>query len=66
MNSASEPPESQRDTIPAPPPTELDNEPPHYAMPGGPTPSAICLVCLVCDGMHGDHHPVCPLFFQGV
>lgn len=39
------------DTEPAPPP---DWE--HH---GSPVPPPICVVC---DGMHGDHDPACPMF----
>lgn len=45
---------TKNDTIPAPPLTEPQHEPPDW----GPVPAAICLVC---DGIRGNHDRQCPL-----
>lgn len=76
MTAASEPPESQRDTIPAPPPTELDHEPPFVPLGNSAAfaPLGSCalgvFVCWHCNGVEkgiaGGHETHCQFFIKGV
>lgn len=53
-------PDDKRDTLPADPPTEPNAAAAPFEWPEhSPVPR---IICEICNALHGDHDPACPLF----